>query len=591
MSMFSFRKSGSPLLVVVAFILLSTVHTTFAQLSKGYQILLTRGVQMQGLSQWNDYWTYSVYSNANYSSVNWGGESRPEWMGTNQLWSRWAMDETQMPPQNLGNGDEAPIMTNLVALQLADEWNLNDDTTRTRLVTWFNSVQTNFPNTILYHNNYGGQVSDGALGDFIRRAHPDMLSWDTYPFHMDGNGDPIAGPPSNWYGDLRRYRQLGLGSGLPVMLYRQCYHSTDDGVRDPSASELRLLTSMALAFNHKMVCDFEYNAGATSLFTIDQTGYNGDTGAPKPLYTEMIDVNRRALNLGKALIYLTPVFDLHNASETNPPPGPTSVYPSFPTNDATTTSIMFMQGRIVANGVTNATPVPNSFLSSPGSAVNSATNPNALIYTWWESTKNDPYLNGWNVTNKTKIKNNGLPGDAIVSWFHPIDDGYSTSKNTNEIYMMVVNGLSDPTGTASDCAQDVALRFTGLAGSSTNVEILDPETGLVTTNATVSVGSGKRQLIITLNGGDAVLFKFSDGVPFVTLPVAGQLSATVSNGQPMFTLRGPYGRNYRIEYSADLTGGSWNTLTNVQVSAATGNVNFTDPAGSAARFYRAVALP
>ena len=57
------------------------------------------------------------------------------------------------------------------------------------------------------------------------------------------------------------------------------------------------------------------------------------------------------------------------------------------------------------------------------------------------------------------------PATSIVAWFHPADDGYSPSKNTNEIYMLVVNGLSDATGTAADCAQDIALRFTGLTGT------------------------------------------------------------------------------------------------------------------------------
>ena len=65
----------------------------------------------------------------------------------------------------------------------------------------------------------------------------------------------------------------------------------------------------------------------------------------------------------------------------------------------------------------------------------------------------------------------------------------------------------------------------------------------------------KRQLVLSLNGGDAALFKFSDGVPFVTLPVAGKLSATVTNNQPTFTLRGPYAANYRIEFSTSLTAG------------------------------------
>jgi hypothetical protein len=588
-----FRKSGYPFIVAVLVVLLSTAFTTFAQPGKGFQILLMRGMQMQGLSQWNDYWTYSTYTNANYSSVNWGGQSRPEWMAPGMLWSRWAFDETQMPPQDFGVGDEAPIMSQLFALQLADEWNLIDDNTRTRLVNWFNNVRSNFPNTILFHNNYGGQVPDQYLGDFISRAHPDMLCWDTYPFRTDGSGNPISGPPVNWYGDLWRYRQWGISTGLPVALYRQCYHSTAEQVRDPSPSELRLMTSMALAFNYKMVTDFEYNAGATSLFTIDNTGYNGDTGAPKPLYNEMIDVNKRALNLGKALIRLTPAYDLHNQNTVNPGPGPISSDPCVCLAEGITTGIMFLQGRYLNNGTTNLNSLPINFQSDPQSSPN-PNNQFNLIYSWWESGKNDPYLNGWSVTNKGGVKNNGLIGDVILAWFHPTDDGYSPAKNTNEIYLMVVNGLSDATGTAADCMQEIKLNF--LVGTNvTAVEMLDPVTGNVTTNTMpVIAGSGsstKRQLVLDLNGGDAALFKYSDGVPFVTLPVAGKLSANAVNGQTTFTLRGPYAAKYRIEYSSSLTAGSWSTLTNVQVSAATGNVTFTDPAGSAARFYRAVALP
>jgi len=41
----------------------------------------------------------------------------------------------------------------LVSLQLGDEWDLNDATTRARLVNWFTAVRTNWPNTILYHNS------------------------------------------------------------------------------------------------------------------------------------------------------------------------------------------------------------------------------------------------------------------------------------------------------------------------------------------------------------------------------------------------------------------------------------------------------
>jgi hypothetical protein len=584
MSTSRYSKVSSSLIFLSALLLVATAQ---AQPSKGMQILLSRGLQSQGLSQWDDYWTYSTYTNANYTSVNWGAKSRPDLMGPGMAWSRWAMDETQMPPQDTGYGDEATVMTNLFALQLADEWNLSDDNVRTRLVDWFNSVRSSFPNTILYHNNYGGQVPDQYLGDFITRAQPDMLSWDTYPFRIGMNGRPY-----NWYGDLWRYRQFGLGYQVPTMLYRQCYHSTDEGIRDPSPSELRLMTSMALAYNYKMFCDFVYNAGATALFTIDQTGYNGDHGDPKPLFYELQDVNRRATNLGKALVRFTPLYDMHNTNTANPPPGPGSTDPNFP--NGLTTSIMWLQGRYLSGGTTNLNPLPPyDFQSDPQETGNPA-NQNNAYYSWWEFAVNDRYFSGWVVTNTAGVKNDGLIGDFVIAWFHPIDDGFSPGKNTNEVYMMVVNGLSDATGTAADCMQEIKLNFTS-GTNFTAVEMLDPETGLVVTNTLpVVAGSGnstRRQLVLDLNGGDAALFKFSDGVPFVTLPVAGKLAADVVSGVPTFTLRGPYGRSYRIEYSTGLTAGSWNTLTNVQVSAATGNVTFTDPVGSAARFYRAIALP
>src|SRR4051812_19925309 len=99
MSIFRFRKSRGPLSVTLLLISIFAAHTSIAQPTKGFQILLSRGLQMQGLSQSADYWTYSIYSNANYSSVNWGQQSRPEWMAPGELWSRWAFDETQMPPQ------------------------------------------------------------------------------------------------------------------------------------------------------------------------------------------------------------------------------------------------------------------------------------------------------------------------------------------------------------------------------------------------------------------------------------------------------------------------------------------------------------
>src|SRR6185369_17861023 len=143
-------------------------------------ILIERGLQLQGMVQWDDFFHLDTYSNANYTSINWIWKSNPSLMGPAPgfPWARWVSDLADMPPQT----DEDPYMPQLVTLQLGDEWNLQDGQTRTNLIDWFVAVRDNWPNTILYHNNYSGQADDPALGDFIPKARPDMLCFDGYPF-------------------------------------------------------------------------------------------------------------------------------------------------------------------------------------------------------------------------------------------------------------------------------------------------------------------------------------------------------------------------------------------------------------------------
>ena len=254
-------------------------------------------------------------------------------------------------------------------MQLGDEWDLNTDSVRDTLVDWFNSVRTNWPNTILYHNNWAGQVLDAQLSDFIARAQPDMLFFDGYPWESDyTTGTPLGGPPTSWYSELRRYRAWAMTYNIPFGVYRQTFHAVQDYnstiYRNPSPSELRLLTSAALAFNAKFFTDFVYNSGATSLFDIDPDGYSGDLHT-NALYVEQADANRRALNLGKALMCLKPVPEMHNPGDVSPPLGLASAYPAFA--DGTVTSIMIERGRVISGGVTNATALPISFANSPAS--------------------------------------------------------------------------------------------------------------------------------------------------------------------------------------------------------------------------------
>ena len=40
---------------------------------------------------------------------------------------------------------------------------------------------------------------------------------------------------------------------------------------------------------------------------------------------------------------------------------------------------------------------------------------------------------------------------------------------SNQVYMMVVNGLTDPIGTAASCMQTIVLDFSNLSGAFTNL--------------------------------------------------------------------------------------------------------------------------
>jgi hypothetical protein len=398
-------------------------------------------------------------------------------------WARWARNEGEIPPL----GSESSYLGQLMMIQLGDEWELNQDDVRTRLVNWFSAVRSNWPNTILYHNNYGGQVGDAQLGDFISRAQPDMICFDSYPFRVDAaSGSPYS-ILINWFSDLRRYREHAKGNNIPLATYPQTYYSDSEHVRSPSPSELRVQHSAALAFNCKVLIDFTYNSGSSSLFTNSSGGDN----VPTPLYYEKMGCALRARNFGKTLVRLKPVTDV-----------------SFP--DLRTTSMVYVRG---TNYLGAINPYPIGFYAGPGGADPS---------TDWAYQRNDPYLTSWSVTNKG-TKNSGYPGDVILSWFKTLDESFDGADYTNEVYLMVVNALADVTGTAADCQQEIKLNF---ASSVLALEMMNPTTGLVEVQA-LPLTNGVRQLVLNLAGGDAALFKFSDGAPFIGASLTGPPVITV----------------------------------------------------------------
>lgn len=592
------RNSLLTVIIMLTLALVGQVEPANAQLSKANRILLNRGVELQAMVQFNDVFTLSTYSNANYTSVNWFNPGYQPLLGPAPgfPWGRWVSGPTDMPPQDannqLGFNAETPCMSQLINLELGDELNLSDGPTLTNEINWFNSVQSNFPNTILYINNYAGQASDAALGAMIGQGHCDMICFDEYPFlsQYDTNypnkiGAPNTWPFTSWFSELWRYRQWGINTGIPFATYMQTFHSVEDYdqrvYRYPSASELRFNNFAALAFNAKMLIGFVYNSGAAVLFNILPNGYSGDTYT-NALYVEQADVNHRATILGRTLVCLKPVPDLHNPNDANPPPGPASGNVNFP--DGTTTSMLILKGN---PGSTTNTPEPVGFVDDP---------PATKSFSWWEFQKNDPFLNGWTVINKG-TNNGGVPGQVIISWFKPIDENLDGPTYSNEVYFMVVNALTATNGTAADCLQEIKLNFQTGTNAINSVNLLDPETGLITTNLMpIIAGSGnstKRQLVLDLNGGDAALFKFADGAPFVghVRPAAALLSVHLQAGLPAITIQGTSLARYQVQSSPSLTGSSWTTVSSLLLTNSSTVFVDANASTNGSTFYRVVGIP
>lgn len=499
--------------------------------SKIDQILQTKGFQIEANADPNGDFSSTTMLNANYDSVIWQWTSNLARQGTAPgiPWGRFVQDPSQMPPQ----GGEGPYMSQLYSLQLGDEPALENSSTFNSYVSWFNSARSNpaYNNTILFTDLQG--ISDGTIVNFVAQAHPDLLTFDNYPWqstYVPANGGtpshggtPFGDPPTNWYGDLRRFRDDVIGTSTDFGIYRQTFHAVQDYnsivYRDPSPGELALNTFGAMAFNAKFLADFEFNDGAGSLFN------GGAMSSPTPLYNTMQKVNFQAHAFGKALVNLTPLNDTQNGGQP-------------------TTDILFVRGQYKdSNNVTQYNPVPVGF--APNNNDNNSFITQWTAYSTAQSQGNvdlaeDKWLTGFQSKNLT-ANNNGLKGDAIISWFRPTTLTKAQANSTGDVYYMVVNGYTQATGDASQTEQYINLDFS--SPPSTTIQYIDPTTGtlqtLSETNDTVPatapggtymltpVGS-KMRLSLFLDGGDSFLFKLDTDGSFAGYAAATPEPASLS---------------------------------------------------------------
>jgi hypothetical protein len=492
-----------------------------SSLDKGHRLLIENGLQVSGLVNTGDVFHESTYQGLNYTSVLWWQAGSNPSAAPDMPWIRSVPDPSQMPDQT--PSEQGAYLNKLVALQLGDEQYMDGNPDLyNQTVQWFQQAQSNptYANTILYLNSWGSELSDGTLSNFIQQAKPDMVSFDTYPW-VQGQ-DPAGGSPTDWYTWLRRYHVYSHADNIPFGVWRQTYHSTGDGRRDPSPSEQNLNSFAALAYGATYLADFTYNTGASSMFDRYTPSQGAGDSLPNAIYARQAIINAQVRNLGPALVRLTQIDDQ----------APGTLIPNKGQYDSSgphTTNMMIIRGKhLDGSGNVQVNDLPAGFVEDP----NAPTDPTKVNYSDWVTTGNDPYLNGgftFNGPNTFGVKNLGthnldasgkpLPGDVIISWFKPMLASFEGDpKYANERYFMVVNGLTgnDPGTTAADYRQEILLDFLINDGSGINsLQELDPNTGQVDVIPLTSLGSNKWRLTLDLDGGMGALFKFNDGAPFV----------------------------------------------------------------------------
>jgi hypothetical protein len=443
-------------------------------LDKGHRVLLKHGLQIQAQAFYQPVdvglpsYTFDPkpYLAANFTGINW--HYRPIDTAFAKAhstfpWGKWASGSTSIA------AEERPYADYFVCLQFGDEQSLDDPAFRAQCKKWFGDVRPDLPNTILYTNQLAFNQTPANTAAYMRESQPDMLVMDSYRWRI-GN---IEG---TWHllSDLQRYRRFALlgndGSGrrpIPYGVFTQVFHG-EGKWRDPSESELRMNHFAAWALGYTVTFAFTYNYGTTALFNPPH-----DPTHPTATYHQLKEVNRQGRNLGPALVRLV------------------------------SKDVLFVPGKHNDGGkaIDNKIPIDLPYY------------PQAM-----NTLKKDTWLVGIDSVSNLGKRNDGLPGDVLISWFQVLDESLDGAQASGEWYFMVTNGLVDPTGSAVDTRQTIRLNFAGSAPR--RLQRLSRDTGRVEAVDLEATGKkdGAQRLTVTLDGGTADLFKFDTGAPFVGAP-------------------------------------------------------------------------
>ncbi len=395
-------------------------QTVPAELGRGHRILLKRGFLSAALVFPGDFGFAGGSANNNLNWATWY-DSRFNTVCTHSGWIDlltgpydtvgpqdvyyWRWSEGQSDLLNgTGNGsiswqEEKFFGTNnLVALQAADEEDLNDTGWRNAIKAAFDRWKIQWPNTLVY-TTQNGPDNEGGIRSFQEYAKPDMSFMFTYEF-KDGGGDIH----NMWKScrDFREWGKQGIGpvdyaEPIPYGMYYQTMNIENN--RHVGQSELCLGMFGPVTFGYKTINAFVYarNSAVAPENTIRAELFeDGGDSVRWALFDVAVENNRQILLMGDSLVRLSSeaVYDVNVSGQIT---------------DWTSGAIPNLTG-------ISATPVGT-------------------------------YASGTD--------------EVLIGHFRPLHEAFDGSGYSNQDYFMVMNADHNVDDTAADYAQTITLTIGG----------------------------------------------------------------------------------------------------------------------------------
>ena len=499
-------------------------------LDRGHRILIDQGLQIQAMtygtadpSWWTNgdaggtYWDQSNFTAPSFQSRQPVGQNLP----AGESWASWLTD---LDPNS-------PYRDSLIHWQFHDERDMGDATARAAAAAaWIAVEKVRQPDTILYTNQWGTQISHADMRTYMAEVQPDMVYFDTYPFRDPDFEFPWMEPAKHgtiWplYRDMVKYRDLGLGGHdgtghdpIPYGMYLQTFHMTmlnpPDQWQDdwylPSESESRLNQFAAWTMGFKHVTAFIYD----DVWEIQDVRYvdallfdppEQSTANPSAMFAPYAELNRQSLNLGPTLVRLLSTDVRIIAGDRWATAGEDiSYYTDIPKWDANADSY-----------------ITNIAVNNPGTTIG------------------------------------GQSGDVMIGYFSLLRDTFDGPAFDDETYFMITNGLAEPNVSAVDALQQITIDFDFGASGITALQRLSRDTGQVEVVPLQSLGGSAYRLVLDLEGGTGDLFKFLTGALWVHGGLPGDVNwdgvVDVADLALVGSQWGSDGSGHAFGWNADLT--------------------------------------